>query len=501
MLRSSWVLAALLVCTCSQEKHFLLRVVFPGPEAKEQTRGLRISAVLPSEDSSCAALLAGTARAGDAGYPVEDQVEFGYPAEGGVPPLEKIGAGRRLFFAQGMDAGGEFFLHGCLEAHVGGWAAQIVTIVLDWVIPPCQPDGPEGPSGNDSCTDSRDNDCDGVSDADDPGCHWWNFEHQSRIKLTFDNTGGSEDLVDFPVRVSLDPGRIDYGKTMAAGEDLRFIDSDGLTVLPHEIEAWNPNGTSEIWVRVAQIDAGSGSDFVWMYFDNPGAPDGQDPTAVWEPDHSGVWHLAGADDGAGTIPDSSVTGNHGTAVGGATFGTAATIGRGVLFDGVDDHLALGSAGFNPAEGTVEVFMRLEALPASNRGYAFAHCTTGPTENRAYLYIQDNGTFTTGMGDQVTLDSGSVLEPGAWYYLAISWSGTEVTGYLDGALDLGPTAYAALAAVGRIHAMAWDSSIQFLAGTLDELRLSTVHRGAGWFAAQSLSLADAFVAFGTEEFAP
>jgi hypothetical protein len=489
----------LLLSGCREDQHFLLKVVFPGPEAKQQTRSLVIAAVLPAEDSSCAALMAGSARPGDSGYPVEDRVEFGYPAEEGIPPLKKIGSGLRLFWAEAVDSGGEVFLHGCREADVGSWAAQIVTIVLELV---CQPEGPEGPAGDASCGDSRDNDCDGDTDTDDPGCHWWDFDFHSRIKLSFENGAGAEDLIDFPVRVSLHPGRIDYSRTRAVGEDLRFVDADGLTPLPHQIEIWDENATSEVWVRVPQIDAGSDTDFVWMYFENPQAEDGQDPTAVWAPGHAGVWHLAAADDGAGTIPDSSATGNHGTAVGGAVFETAATIGRGVLFDGVDDYIVLGNAGFNPSEGTVEVFMRLEALPASNRGYAFAHCTTDTaTGNRAYLYIQDNGTFSTGMGDQVTLDSGSVLGVGNWYYLAISWDGTEVTGYLDGAVDFGPTAYAALAAVGRIYSMSWDSSIQFLNGTLDELRLSAVHRTAGWFAAQNRSLNDALVTFGAMESAP
>jgi hypothetical protein len=106
-----------------------------------------------------------------------------------------------------------------------------------------------------------------------------------------------------------------------------------------------------------------------------------------------------------------------------------------------------------------------------------------------------------MGDQMDLDSGSALEPDTWYYLAITWDGSEVTGYLNGAADFGPTAYANLNILGSIFSMSWDGTIQFLNGTLDELRLSAVHRSPGWFAAQNLSLRDAFITYGPVESTP
>lgn len=493
----------LLLTGCRQDTHLLLKVAFPGSDAREQTASLKISAVLPLEESACTALQTGSALPGDAGYEIEDQVEFGYPADGGIPPLKEIGSGRRLFFAEGLDSQGVLILRGCREAEVGQWAAQIVTVILKWVTPPCVPEGAEGPTGDASCEDSKDNDCDGVSDADDPGCRWWNFDYPSRVKLTFENAGGSEDLIDFPVRVSLDSNRIDYARTLDSGEDLRFVDDDGVTILPHQIEVWEETGTSEVWVRVPQIDQVSSADFIWLYFDNPAATDAQDPPAVWEPDHAGVWHLADADDGNGTVLDSTQTGNDGTANGGVVFDTAGTIGSALFFDGVDDYIAFGSNGFSTSSGTVEAWLKLVAIPltADLRGYVFAHCTTDPTENRTYIYIKDDGAFGTGMGSTLDLDSGSILDLDSWYYLALAWDGANVTGYLNGTPDFGPSAYADLTTVGNVYAMSFDGSIRFLNGILDELRLSGVHRSADWIAAQNLSLTDAFITFGPIESMP
>jgi len=496
----TWIFLLSLLSGCGQEVHLLLRVAFPGTEGVERTSSLKISAVVPAEGCTCAELQAGEAVPGDSGYEIEDQVEFGYPAGEGIPPLEKIGSGRRLFFVEGLDEKGLLILRGCREAEVGEWEAQIVTVILEWVARPCQPEGDEGPAGDATCVDEKDNDCDGDTDSADLGCDWWSFDYGGRIKLTFDNSGGSEDLVGFPVRVSLDSGRIDYSLTQDAGEDLRFIDADGATPLPHQIEAWDESGVSEVWVRVPQIDRASGTDHIWLYFNNPGARDGQNATAVWAPDHAGVWHLADPVGGGGAVLDSSPTENHGSAYGDAEFETSGIVGGAVLFDGVEDYIEFSNTGFNVNAGTVEALVSVAALPAE-RGYVFAHFTAGPTANRTYIYLQADGTFSTGMGDQMDLDGGSALELDTWHYLAITWDGTEVIGYKDGALDFGPTAYAALDVLGSMFSMSFNGTIQFLNGTLDELRLSAVHRPPGWFAAGNLSLRDAFITYGPVESAP
>jgi hypothetical protein len=494
------ILLAMLLAGCGQDVHLLLRVAFPGPDAQEQTRSLKISAIVPAANSTCIELQEGAAVPGNAGYQIEDQVEFDYPAGGGIPSLNEIGSGRRLFFVEGLNSEGLLILRGCRDVEVGQWAAQIVTVILEWTAPPCQPEGAEGPAGDATCADSKDNDCDGETDSGDYGCGWWNFDYRGRIKLTFDNSGVSDDLAGFPVRVSLDSGRIDYSQTQVAGEDLRFIDADGETPLPHQIEVWDENGTSEVWVRVPQIDQASSVDHIWLYFGNPAAQDVQDAAAVWSPAHVGVWHLADPAAAGGAVLDSSPIGNHGSAYGDAAFEAVGAVGRAALFDGLDDYIEFASTGFNVNAGTVEALVSVAALPAE-RGYVFAHFTPAPTENRAYIYLQADGTFSTGMGDQMGLDGGSILELDTWYYLAITWDGAEVTGYLDGALDFGPTAYANLNVLGSIFSMSWDGTIQFLNGTLDELRLSAIHRPAGWFAAQNLSLRDAFITYGPIESAP
>ncbi|RLE11923.1 hypothetical protein DRJ04_07140 [Candidatus Aerophobetes bacterium] len=108
---------------------------------------------------------------------------------------------------------------------------------------------------------------------------WWDTDWQYRRKLVFDNSGQTENLVDFPVLVKLNSSRIDYSSTQDNGEDIRFVDPDG-TVLSYEIESWDESGASIVWVKVPQIDGGSTTDYIWMYYGNSSATDGQNAADV-----------------------------------------------------------------------------------------------------------------------------------------------------------------------------------------------------------------------------
>ncbi|MHA2023935.1 MAG: DUF2341 domain-containing protein, partial [Candidatus Thorarchaeota archaeon] len=86
---------------------------------------------------------------------------------------------------------------------------------------------------------------------------WWNQSWESRINLTFNNSGRNENLVDFPVLVKLTDSRFEYENALSLGSDIRFVDSDESTELAYHFESWTYNGDSYIWVRVPQIDANS----------------------------------------------------------------------------------------------------------------------------------------------------------------------------------------------------------------------------------------------------
>jgi len=160
-----------------------------------------------------------------------------------------------------------------------------------------------------------------------------------RKKITFDNSAQVENLVNFPVLVKLNSSRIDYSKTQDSGQDIRFTDSDGTTLLPYEIEKWDETGDSFVWVKVPQIDASSNTDYIYMYYGNSSATDGQSATDVWDSNYVMIQHLK--DLTASTTNDSTSNNNDGTKKAiDEPIETSGKIGKGQNFDGSNDYVKM-----------------------------------------------------------------------------------------------------------------------------------------------------------------
>ncbi len=137
------------------------------------------------------------------------------------------------------------------------------------------------------------------SDGTTPSPPWWNSNYSYRKKITFDNAAQTENLLNFPVLIKLNSSRVDYNNTQDSGQDIRFVDDDGTTVLSHEIEKWNETGDSYVWVKVPQIDGSSDTDYIYIYYGNPSITQSQENVAgVWDSSYAAVWHLD--EDAAGT---------------------------------------------------------------------------------------------------------------------------------------------------------------------------------------------------------
>ena len=110
-------------------------------------------------------------------------------------------------------------------------------------------------------------------------------------EISFKTSGyaGSAPLTNFPVLVKLSTSvtGFSYDDFLCPnGGDLRFALPDG-TVLAHEIEAWNTDGVSLVWVRVPELTANT--EFKAYY--GSAIADVGSPTQVWSDNYVGVWHL------------------------------------------------------------------------------------------------------------------------------------------------------------------------------------------------------------------
>ncbi len=317
---------------------------------------------------------------------------------------------------------------------------------------------------------------------------WWDAAWSRRKRLVFDNTAQDEAVADFPVLIRFDASRIDYGALLAGGDDLRFVDPDG-TELPYDIDVWNSLASSYVWVRVPEIDALSGSDFIWLYYDNDAASAGEDAAAVWD-GFAAVWHLHSS------YLDATANGNNGTNH--DTTNTAGKIGNARNFDGLNDYLTVATSASLEITGavTIEAWIKLEddaeASPLqivskkeewdSATGYSFEY----DPGNDSLLSLSAGEEYCQGFP----------LLNTDWHYVVAAVSGTEAKVYADGA-DVtfdGVTAELASGAtdlsIGR-HTGGGDG---YFHGKIDELRIAPVARSAAWISAQHLSMNDEFVTF-------
>lgn len=330
-----------------------------------------------------------------------------------------------------------------------------------------------------------------------------------RQALTFDNQGRGE-LADVPVMVALRPDRFDYAAVRSDGGDIQFADNDG-TVLPHEIESWNPGGTSILWVRVPLIDAGSASDFVWLYYGNPDTVVPQDSAGVWT-SYRAVYHLdAVAGDATGTsVPDATGQRFDGTASGADAIDGGA-VGQARRFDGQVDYVDLGQdrdflrqvAGF-----TIEEWVRPGIM--ANPGVVFGSSINGGVDSRSQLLVRpeltvEGGARTQDGGDLLRTAGGTITgQTWTWVVFEANFPGDTLALYYDGdlavqqgGLGLGPIT-PDTADSTTVLGVDEDLTNNHFLGDLDEVRVSTVAESPDWLSAQYASMTDQLVSFGQPE---
>jgi len=318
---------------------------------------------------------------------------------------------------------------------------------------------------------------------------WWDSGWEKRVQLSFNNIDQSEDLINFPVLVRLDAGRIDYSLTLAQGEDLRFVDSDG-TLLAYEIESWNPGDTSIVWVQVPRIDANSDSDFIWLYYGNPAAAEGQDPPAVWDATFAGVWHFNG------DLLDATANINDGT-----NFGSTAESGqfagaRG--FDGISSYIEVVSNTSLEITGqlTLEAWIKIDDPDQAGAPRVLSKKYTWNDLGYNLEYKPgDNNLTSVGSGPDWARAADIDLDTD-WHYVGASIDGATGTMYVDGFDETTDSSISPLVASDQpLNIGRRGNGGDYFLGSIDEVRISNVARSADWMAAQYLSMTDTYISYG------
>ncbi len=322
--------------------------------------------------------------------------------------------------------------------------------------------------------------------------------------------GGDAELANFPVLVKISSETIpgfDYSPCAPNGADVRFAASDG-TLLAHEIDTWDPSGTSLVWVRLPRL-AGTDTSMTFYWGAAVSSLPAVSAADVWTA-YASVWHLNDS------LQDSASGGNQLTALGGSSPVPDGIVGTGFfqansskqgLYTVYPIAHANGSARsvltlsgwFNPAKSYDSENARLFSTKAGgSNGYKGNGFEAIASSKR--LIMRGNGSdgaktfiLATGWTDNTSV--------GSWTHFAGVFNGTSATAYFNGE-SKGSGTIATITDATRPMGIGNTGNKDPAAdnvfyGTMDEMRLYDGAAPAEWVRAEYDTVARhaAFTAYG------
>jgi hypothetical protein len=330
---------------------------------------------------------------------------------------------------------------------------------------------------------------------------------QRKMKVTFSGYDKTEPLTNFPALVALGTniGAFSYSDFASqTGGDLRFSD-ESQAELAYEVDKWDTNGTSHVWVRVPVLTNGVA---VWAYWKNPlqtTPPACTTNGAVWSEGYAGVWHLQEL---TGTCADASGNGNSGTPYGSPNQDVSGKIAGADQFDGVNDYIQCAdSASLDLTnQVTVEAWVYLDNLSNARR---FVCKGTYSNQGNYFCDMLNNGKsrfFFYNGGWRVATTVSSVMSAGVWQHVVgtARWNGSQtlVSMYVNGVSRSLDTSSFSQRLLADNQPLMFGSIVSdpsyFMQGRMDEVRVSSTARSANWVWAGYMTAASnsAFCTYGT-----
>ncbi len=317
------------------------------------------------------------------------------------------------------------------------------------------------------------------------------YEFYKTITIDADSVAGTEDLINFPILVSI-PFDNDLRTTANGGNvqningyDIVFTDNN-YNPIPHESMSYNPaTGAYSTWVNIPLLSPDTDTD-IHMLFGNSGITSDHSSIETWSSNYVQVMHLDG------DFTDASMSGNYGLNDG--TSDAGGKLGNGRSFDGTDDMIivyddptldgtndeatfSLWINWINSTDGDYQIVMsssnRFETL---NGGYEWASQGSG----NHYFYPNGEVDLNYNLGPDPFTNN-------IWQHLSVTFNygAKEMKIYVDGVLmnftfSGVDTLWTSLA---NIDNWLWGGNqtqgTRYFYGFMDEIRVQTVARSGDW----------------------
>ncbi|MEM7396122.1 MAG: LamG domain-containing protein, partial [Verrucomicrobiota bacterium] len=310
---------------------------------------------------------------------------------------------------------------------------------------------------------------------------------QPRLKITFAGYDCPGTLTKIPLLVTLStntPGFAYSTFVQTNGFDLRAWNSNRTERLNLEIDTWDTNGASHIWVQVPElVDSNTCIHLSWGLDHHTNQPAWATNGAVWSEGYEGVWHMNRTN-----AADSSPFQRHATVAGSVT-GIAGRVGNGIDFPGVVGNY-LNINGYDGVLTTtnrsVSLWVRHTKDNANMVQWGNGNVTGGRWTLRGQANTGTNGAI------RVDIEAGLVvhdkdIRDNQWHHAAVTWANdgspniNDTLLYVDGIAGESVTTDRALYTTnGHDVRFGFSSgSASIYDGDMDEVRISSVARSSNW----------------------
>ncbi|MCC5788517.1 MAG: DUF2341 domain-containing protein, partial [Opitutales bacterium] len=336
--------------------------------------------------------------------------------------------------------------------------------------------------------------------------------------IRFPGYPGEGPVQEYPLLVRLAEGLGGFSYAELAypesGADLRFYD-EALNELPFEIEQWNEDGESTVWVQVPELDAATKLTMVVGDPSRDALPAYAMDGSIWETHFDSVWHLgeAAGEPRADATPQGADVVSTGSS---PVAQVPGIVGYAAGFDG--------SGGNSRLETTGAELLPVHQLTNrfSLEGWIYIDpSVNNHDDNRYWRLLSQDSQWSNGAGYSSSLLSANRFDfsigvspglgsgngrkrlmsemdgvfpevpYGEWIYLSTTWDGNILRQYINGVKvgeDLGfnhSIAYAENPSPLRLGA----NEDRSLAGRLDEVRFSHEPKSADWVRTTYVNIAE------------
>jgi formylglycine-generating enzyme required for sulfatase activity len=295
-----------------------------------------------------------------------------------------------------------------------------------------------------------------------------------KMKITFSGYNKSETLTNFPVLVVLGTNIANFTYSQLGstnGYDLGFIDAAMTTTLNYEIERWNTNGNSYVWVQVPAIS--SSNDYIWAYWGNSAAA-GQPPAyttngATWDSKFQTVWHF---NNNNGNASDSTANKNNGANTY-AAYTNGGRVDGAAVITNTAAHYSMTAVTNSVLSGSIWYYFNGTSLDSYNTIFA---CNNSGRFPLLMLYGSGQiGFYNVGFYSSPS----ATLSMGNWYHLYFTASANNYTLYINGVSNWSSSSFYNNNSFPLNLVSTYNSGGQAAMGLLDEMRVETVVRSPSW----------------------